>query len=536
MREVNLTTSTVVDGTGLRYLTQHKALRASVLRFPEKVALVDVKHGYKKETYEELWLRSNRLANALTDLGVKKGDSVAFWTEDRLEHVEIWYACSKLGVVWTGVNARYTGKEAEYVINHSDAVVLFVSPAFVDVLKPIQANLKNVKHYIVFGDSDIEGMKSYEALLAKASDRDPEVEVRDNDWDSLCYTSGTTGTPSGSLRTQSSGFGWEFGMIQALHLTHESKVWSPYPNYHWGGNVTTRPVLASGGTRWIPGSPPDVREFFEILQKEKVNTVMAIPSIGAMICGYPDIDKYDTSCVRYWFSSGSAWLMPMREAVHKCFPNAELIDLYSCTEAFFAWATTEEVLTYERTSGFPATGNEVKIMDRDGKELPPNKWGLLCIRGISVHEGYYKNPEKTRNSFIKGEWFTAEDIGFKDEEGRVYVADRAKDIINTGGELVYPAEVENVILSHPKVAQCAVIGTPDPIYTERVTAVIVLKPGEKGSDALANEIKEFCRGKMASFKLPRKIDFVKELPYVGSGKLDKKALRAKYWKDEKFNV
>ena len=235
-------------------------------------------------------------------------------------------------------------------------------------------------------------------------------------------------------------------------------------------------------------------------------------------------------------SSGSVWLMPMRQQVHEHFPNAKLVELYSCTEAFVAWATHEEVLNYERTSGFPATGNEVKIMDENGNELPPNEWGLLCVRGISVHEGYYKQPEKTRDSFIKGEWFTAEDIGYKDEDGRVYVSDRAKDIINTGGETVYPAEVENILLAHPAVAQVAVVGAPDPVYTEKVTAVVVPKPGTEGTEELADDIREFCRDKMASFKLPRKVDFIKEIPYVGSGKVDKKKLRAEYWKDEKFKV
>ena len=535
MAETGLTTSDKLEITGRRLLTQHSALKASVINYPDKVAIVDIPHGYKKETYKELWERTNRLANALTELGVKKGDKVCYWTEDRVEHVEIWYATAKIGAVWTGVNGAFTPKEAEYIINHSDSVVFIISPAFVDRVRDIQADLKHVRHYIVFGEEKKDGMFSYEALLAKASDKEPEVEVRDNDWDSMTYTSGTTGVPSGSMRTHASGLGWEDIVIQMTGMNHDVKMYAFYPNYHWGGCITTRPVLEVGGTRWIPPGP-DPKTFLETIEKEKINAVGTIASIGAMACAYPDIGKYDTSSVKIWISSGSAWLMPMRQDVAKHFPNASLREFYSSTEGFYAWATHEEVLTYERTSGFPPAGNLVTIRNEEGEELSQGEWGLICLKGPSVHDGYYKNAEKTKNSLVGDGWFTAQDVGFKDEDGRVYVADRAKDIINTGGELVYPAEVENVIVTHPKVAICAVLGTPDPKYTERVTAVVVLKPGEEGSEELGDEIKEFCRGKMASFKLPRKVDFVKEIPYVGSGKVNKKKMREEYWKDEKYKV
>lgn len=521
--------------TGLRHLTQHGLLKRSVLAHPERVALVDVRHGYRKETYQELWERSNRLGNALMELGIKKGDKIAFWTEDRLEHVEIWYGASKIGAVWTPVNAQYVGREAEYIINDSDARVLFVSPAFVDKVNEIRENLDNIQHYIVFGENEVDGMRRYEELLARASTGDPDVEVNDDDLDSLVYTSGTTGNPSGSLRTQSSGIAWELGIMQMLYVNDGDRLWGWYPNYHWGGCVSTRPVLAAGATRFIP-MIPDPEDFCKALEKERINKVMAIASIGEMICNHPDIETCDTSSVENWLSSGSVWLTPMREKIHKIFPNAKMVDLYSCTEAFFAWAGHDDVLTLERSSGYPAFGHEVKILDRNGEELPANEWGLLCIKGMSVHDGYYKRPEKTEGSFIGDGWFTAEDIGYKDEEGRIYVSDRAKDIINTGAETVYPAEVEGVLLEHPEVVQCAVVSSPDPVYTEKITAVIVLKPGVEGTEELAGRIKEFCRDKMASFKLPRRIDFVDEIPMVGSGKVDKKKIRAKYWKDVKFKV
>ena len=521
--------------TGMRRLTQHIALRSSVLTFPKKVALVDMPHGYKKETYEELWLRSNRLANALTNLGMEKGDKVAYWLGECTEVVEIWYATSKIGAVWAGVNAQYKGKEAEYVINHSDAEAIIVSPEHVDQVKSIQSNLKNIKHYIVLGEKDVEGMRSYEALLAKSSAEDPEVEVRDNDWDSLTYTSGTTGLPSGSMRSHTSGLAWELTLCQCCGFTHDTRVLSWYPNYHWGGPVCTRPTLMMGGTRWIPGAP-DAKEALEVIQRDKINFIATLPSIAVMLCTHPDIGEYDTSSVKVWLSGGSAFLMPQRELVAKRFPNAQIIEIYTCTEAFFTWATHEETLKLERASGKPAPGNEVKIFDGDGNELPSGEWGLICVRGISVHDGYYKNPEKTKNSLINDEWFTAEDIGFKDEDNNVYVSDRAKDIINTGGELVYPVEVENVLLTHPKVAECAVVSSPDPIYNEKVTACVILKSGEEGTEALADELKEFCRTRMASFKIPRRVDFVSEIPKVGSGKIDKKAIRAEYWREEKFKV
>lgn len=223
------------EKTGLRRMTQHALLRSSVLRFPKKVALVDVAHGYRQQTYEELWARTNRLANALSGLGVQKGDKVAFWTEDRLEHVEIWYATSKIGAVWTAVNALYTGEEAEYVIVHSDAVVLVFSPLMLDRLQEIKHKLTGVRHFVILGDQAPEGIHSYEDLLSAAPDREPDVEVSDNDWDSLTYTSGTTGRPSGSIRTHASGLGWETNLSQMVGLMPGDRLWAWYPNFHWGG-------------------------------------------------------------------------------------------------------------------------------------------------------------------------------------------------------------------------------------------------------------------------------------------------------------
>lgn len=520
-------------------MPQHMLLKMSAANNSEKIAVVDVTHD-KRCTYSELWDRTNRLGNALLDLGIQKGDHLAVFSDDYIEVVEILYGASKTGTVWTILNARYMGPEAEYQINHSDAKVVFLGPGkYVDVIQSIRPKLEKVKHFIVFGDKQNvpNDMHSYEELLSNASNSEPDVQVTADDWDSLAYTSGTTGKPSASLRTHRAGIEWELTATMGKRLGTSmdiNKVMGYYPFYHWGGPVSTRPILAKGGTRYlITGS--SLEKMVDTIEKERVESIAMIPVMTARLLSLPGIEKRDLSSIKSWGSSGAAFNTSDRERLKQLIPNAVIGELYSSTEGVFASADLPylEEANKVRCSGLPPYGVECKILDENFNEVPRGEIGKIFIKGTGTHNTYFKNEEKNKHTRTPdGEWLTSEDLGFMDQDGFVYVADRARDVINTAGELVQSLEVENILSQHPKIDEVAVVSSPDPIYQERVTAVVVLKPGETAS---ADEIKEWSRDKMASFKLPRKVDFVPEIPKVGPNKMDKKTIRDWYWKG-KFKV
>jgi len=539
-------------------IPQHEVLKARVIATPDRMYMVDIPHN-KKETYGEFWSRCKRLANVLTDLGIKKGDHVSTFSDDCIEMVEMIYACTMTGTIYTVVNSRYVGHEAEYIIDHSDSKVVFSGPGrFAETINSIRSNLKKVEHYISWGDTQ-KDMLNYEELLSKASDEEPKVKVSSSDFNALTYTSGTTGRPAGSLRRQRSHTNWELAMfmgwitgpggiirrpellprlLSAIRAGLKAMVF--YPFFHWGGIVALPMMPLLGATYYMgSGLVKDTKTVLETVEKEKINLFACVPTIAVRIANYPDVDKYDLSSIVAYQNSGGAVDVRTRMRMKELLPNAFHYELYSSTEAIFSGANIEAIGLESRGSGVQLPGTTLKVFDEEGKEVPRGTWGKIYVKAkdAGVHDGYYKDEDRTKRSkmIIDGEeWFTSEDVGYLDEEdGNLYIADRSKDVINTGGELVGSLEVESILSQHPKIAEVAVIGIPDPEYQERVTAVVVLKPGET---ATSEEIMDWCRDKMAGFKRPRRVDFVDELPIVGADKVDKKVIREWYWKEEKLKV
>lgn len=554
-REINWVGAILVDI--LSRIPQHKILKAAAIANPDRIFLVDIPNS-KRETYGEFWTRAKKLANALTDLGIKKGDHVAAFSNDCIEMVEMIYACTMAGIVYTIVNARYVGHEAKYIIDNSDSKVVFSGPGrFAEIINSIRPDLKKVEHYISWGGAQ-KDMLNYDELLSKASDREPKVKISSSDYNALTYTSGTTGKPAGSLRRQKSHTGWELSMMMGWFIGPGGILRRPdliarflsavksglkamvfYPFYHWGGIVALPLMPLIGATYYMAsGLVKDVETVLETIEKERIHFLACVPTIAVRIANYPGVDKYDLSSVVVYQNSGAAVDVKTRKRMKEILPNAFHYELYSSTEAIYTGGSIEAIGLDKRGSGVPLVGVNVKILDEEGKEVPMGAWGKIYVKAkdVGVHEGYYKDEAKTKKStrVIDGEeWFTPNDIGYIDKDGNLYIADRVSDVINTGGELVGSLEVESILSQHPKIAEVAVIGTPDPEYQERVTAVVVLKPGETATE---QEIMDWCKDKMASFKRPRKVDFVDELPIVGADKVDKKAIREWYWKGESLQV
>jgi len=512
-------------------------LRISAWRYPDKTAAV---YFDKRCTYKVLDERVNRLANGMLERGFKKGDKIAYMMFNNIEALEIIQAVLRIGAVLVPINFRLDNARTEFIIDHCDATCLFVGNELLDTVKTMMPNLKKIynNNYIVVGEGAGD-MTRYEDVFSNATEN-PEADIKPQDVAYIAYTSGTTGMPKGVVTSQRAlmnnmknammrGTGREGikaddrSLLVLMPLVHSNSIWSTSITFWYGG---TNVIYKSKGF--------DAEEVLKIMANEKVTTSSLVPFMLAKMLDLPTNlrDKYDVSSVTS-LGSGSAMLYPtVIEKMLKYFSGVRLSNSYGSSETGPATTLRHHELSIKPDSiGKAIPGVEVKVLDDEGNELPRGTVGNIWIKSEIIFEGYYKDPERTAKS-KKGEWACAGDLGYCDELGYFYLADRSDDMIISAGEHIAPPEVENVILGNPKVAEVAVIGIPDALYGHLVCAVIRMKEGEAATE---EEIKEFCRGKgLPGFKLPRKIDFVTEFPTTLTGKILKRELRERYKKDIKL--
>lgn len=506
-------------------------LRISAWKYPDKTAAVFLDKRY---TYKELDRRVNRLANGLLGRGFKKGDHIAYLMYNCMEGIEIIQALLRIGVVLVPIPFRLEPSTMEFIINHCDAKCLFVGSDFVDTIKTLMPKLKNIpkENYIAIGEK-CDGMVHYEEVLSP-SDENPEIDVKPSEIVYIAYTSGTTGLPKGVVTlsramlnnmknallrgSDRKGIRPEDRvLLVTMPLVHANSIWSTSITFWYGGvNI----VYRSRGF--------NAEEVLKIIEREKVTTSSVVPYMLMKIMDLPvEIrDKYDVSSITS-LGSGSAMLYPsVIEKMLGYFKGVRLSNSYGSSETGPATTLRHHEMGQKPSSiGKPIPGVEVKILDNDGKEMPPHKVGQVWVKSDIAFESYYKEPEKTRAA-KRGDWSCAGDLGYYDEEGYFYLADRSDDTIISAGEHIAAPPVENIIVSNPKVAQVAVIGVPDERYGQRVTAVVRLKEGQEATE---EEIIQYCRDKeLASFKVPRKVYFVTEFPTTLTGKILKRELKERY--------
>ena len=490
---------------------------------PSKIALVDAATGLR-HSYRELNRRANRVAQLLREqLGIGKGDRVAILATNRIEYLDLLFACGKLGAILVPLNWRLALRELALILSDCTPQVLAYAPNFASTVAELGA-LGITPQTLALGPM-AEGTGPLAAALAAPGDAPAmESEVDLEDPALILYTSGTTGRPKGAILSHrmlvwnsiNTIVGWELS-AQDVTITHT-------PFFHSGGiNVLTLPLIHCGGTVVLMESFDPVR-CLELIAAERVTVLFAVPTMFQMLLEAPNFDRTDFTAVRFFISGGAPCPVALIRAYQA--RGVPFRQGYGLTEVGPNCFTLqpEDAIRKAGSVGFPNMHVDARIVDDRGHDQPPGAVGELILRGPTVFSGYWNNPEATAAA-MHGGWFHTGDLVRRDAEGYYYIVDRKKDLIISGGENIYPAEVENVLYAHPAVAAVVVIGVPDPKWGEVGRAVVVLRPGHQ---ATAADLIEFCQGKLARYKIPKSIVFAAALPHNAAGKIVKQEVRARY--------
>lgn len=511
---------------GAHWLNLGEILAVNAGKFRDKVAL---KEKDRVLTFGQLNLRVNRLANALSSLGLGKGDTVSCLLENSIEIVELYLATAKTGIVINPVNFRLAAGEVEYIINNSDAKAVIAHEEFVRHSE--KGKLTGIKRFISVGPDPLPGYLGYEDLLASSAENEPKAELEPQDPWVLLYTSGTTGKPKGVVRSHESYIA--FYLISAVDFGfRETDVaLNVMPLCHVNSTFFSFTFLYLGASLYIqPARRFDPAEIFGIIQREKITFISLIPTHYNLMLAVPAEKRgqYDVSSIHKLLCSSAPARKEMKMAVMGMFKGVELYEAYGSTEA----GIVTVLKPHEQLNKLCSIGREscgtslIRLLGPDGAPVPAGTAGELYSKGPMLFDKYHKLPEKTARSFRDG-WFSAGDMAREDEDGYFYIVDRKDNMIITGGENVYPSEIEALLAGHPAVFDAAVIGVPDKIWGESIKAVVILREGAAASEA---EIINFCAGKTASFKKPKTVSFIKaaEMPRTPTGKILHRELRLKF--------
>ena len=505
-------------------------LKMNAKKYPTTIALKDKDRRF---TYPDTNQRVNRLAHRLLALGLSKGDKVAVFMENSIEIVEIFLATAKTGLVIVPINFRLVAREVEYIVDNSDAKAFFVDSEFAPMIDTIKGSLTNIpaENYVTVG-SPGEGYHEYEAFIADSPDIEPEVEVDSRDTWILIYTSGTTGKPKGVVRSHESHIA--FYLINGVDFgfNEHDVCLNVMPLCHINSTFFTFTFLYIGATVYIhPARSFQPVKILEIIEKEKITFISLIPTHYNLILNIPEDDRqFDVTSVRKLLCSSAPVRKGMKLAIIDFFSGVDLYEGYGSTEAGIVTVLRpEDQLKKLGSIGQESLGTDlVRILDENGNEVPVGEVGELYSKGPMLFDEYYKLPDKTTDAFNNG-WFSAGDMARKDEDGFYQIVDRKDNMIISGGENIYPSEVEEVVGSQECVFDCAVIGVPDEKWGEKVVAVIISKDTEE-EDVTEEMIMACCKEQMAGYKRPKKIVFIKEdeMPRTPTGKILHRKLRDKF--------
>ena len=492
---------------------------------PTREAVFEVDSG-TRFTFAELNERANRAANFLRELGVGMGDRVSILANNSVIYLDLFFGVAKIGAVFAPLNWRLTASELAYIVNDNAPTVLFCGPEFADTLAAMRPDI-SVRHIVAIEGAKIDGARDYDSARATASPAEPPRPANLTAESPYCllYTSGTTGKPKGAIIPHRKVL-WNILNTTASWGLSEADI-SPVftPMFHAGGLFAfLTPILYLGG-KIVLGRGFDPVETLHIILKEKCTVILGVPTLFQMWMDAPNFDTLDFSHVHFFISGGAPCPVPLMDAWRQK-KGIIFRQGYGLTEVgpnCFSM-TDEESAPKSGSVGKPVFHSQMRLVDENGADVPPGATGELIIRGPHVCAGYWQNPDATAAA-LKDGWFHTGDVARMDEDGFYYIAGRFKDMIISGGENIYAAEVEAVFHEHPAVMEAALIGKPDEKWGE-VGLMIVVR--EKGKTVSAEELIDFCRARLARYKVPKEIIFAESLPHSPYGKVEKVKLRKMY--------
>ncbi len=527
------------------WMTAKDVLRVNAFKWPDKIGIKDMNKAYTFKQWDD---RACRLANALADMGLKKGERFAVLAYNCVEWLEIYAAAAKGGFVCVPIMFRLAQPEMEYILSHCEAKVLIVQGGkdrdgaelpWVTMAEGMKKNLPTVEKYISFAidNPHFDGFASYEDVIAAASPEEPAVSVDADDIWVIMYTGGTTGRPKGVMKSHANLFAQYFIMVYDHQFNFDDTNLLVMPCCHVNSLFYSFVVTWVGGTvmayNMVSFNPEDLLKTFA---EQKVTFTSLVPTHYIMLLALPDEvkAKFDVTCVKKLLCSSAPARRDTKLGILKMFPNSNLYEAYGSTEAGIVTVLKpHEQMTKLGSIGREVMGTDIlKLYDEDGNLVTkPNEVGELYSRSSMLFEGYWKDPEKTAAA-MKGEYFSAGDMAYIDEDGYYTLVDRKANMIISGGENIFPSEVENCVGGHPAVKDVAVIGVPHEKWGEQVTAIVVL---HENQTATPDEISGFCKGKIAGFKVPKNVILIKdsEMPRSAAGKILHRLLREQFgkWSD-----
>jgi fatty-acyl-CoA synthase len=518
-------------------------------RFPDNEALVYADRGLRY-SYSELNEVCRRTAKGLLAMGLKKGDHVSIWANNVPEWVILQFATAKIGAVLVTINTSYKSAELEYILHQSDSSALFLVKSFKDadypaILHAVVPELKNavpgglsseklpfLKKVVFIGSETPACMFNFSDIVAMGKDVDDEqlaeaeLSLSPHDVINMQYTSGTTGFPKGVMLTHFNVINNGFNIGECMKFTERDRLCIPVPFFHCFGCVLGVMACVTHGTTMVPVETFDPLKVLQVLEAERCTAVHGVPTMFIAELEHPEFDKFDLSSMRTGIMAGSPCPIEVMRRVVREMNMTEITIAYGQTESspvITQTRTDDPIELRVSTVGRALPDVEVKIVDIEtGSILPPGKQGELCTRGYLVMKGYYKMSEETGKVIDKDGWLHTGDLAVMDENGYCKITGRIKNMIIRGGENIYPREIEEFLYTHPKISDVQIYGVPDRKYGEQVMAAVKLKPGV---EMTGDEVREFCRGKIANYKVPKYVKFVDSYPMTASGKIQKFKLR-----------
>jgi len=518
-------------------------------RYPDNEALVYPERGLRY-SYKQFNDACRQIAKGLLRLGIKKGDNIAIWAYNVPEWVLLQFASAKIGAVLVTVNTSYKSAELEYILGQSDSTSLFMVGSFKDTnyvetlagvvpelasSEPGKLNslkLPYLKNIIFIGQETPAGMLNFDRIIQMGKEvPDSELAAIEATLDcfdtiNMQYTSGTTGFPKGVMLTHYNLVNNGFQIGECMKFTERDRLCIPVPFFHCFGCVLGVMVCVTHGSTMVPVEIFDPLKVLQTIEKEKCTAVHGVPTMFIAELEHPAFAQFDLSSMRTGIMAGSVCPIEVMKRAVNDMHVTEITSVYGQTEAspgITQTRTDDAIELRVATVGRALPGAEVKIVDIEtGATLPPGKQGELCARGYMVMKGYYKMPEETANVIDADGWLHTGDLAIMDENGYCKITGRIKQMIIRGGENIYPREIEEFLYTHPKVSDIQVYGIPDRKYGEQVMAAIILK---KGVHMTEEEVRDFCRDKIANYKIPKFVKFVDGYPMTASGKIQKFKMR-----------